>query len=254
MNLLFKKYRFFIPVMLWATLSLLVLFLWDGNQQRVKTANHEKAEDTAQLVAQQIGEAVNQSINRLSNLKSRLEVTGGGYFDYWYFDAAQIIEQQSSFDFVEWIDSNMVVQIIEPEEGNEEAIGLDISQLDYRREDWLTAKEDSVFNLTHWLELVQGQNAFLVDAPVYFDGQFQGTITAGMDFNTQFDNMLLGLDNYHLEVRDTQGTPFYHFGDSTGTETFADLEIKKVINIHGAGAINGSSALCQIFIFKTNSL
>ena len=133
---------------------------------------------------------------------------------YWDLDAKLIIEQNPSFEFVEWIDSNMVIQKIQPEIGNEPAIGLNISNLPYRRDQWIESALDSSINITEWVRLTQGGESFLVDAPVFYEGTFQGTITAGLVFNKHFDEVMLTRDNLCLNLYDHKGVQFYSRGDT----------------------------------------
>ncbi|MEX2477995.1 MAG: histidine kinase dimerization/phosphoacceptor domain -containing protein [Gracilimonas sp.] len=209
MKYLKQKYRLFTSLFVGLILSFSVLLIWYQNFQKIQEAKAIMVAETGQLLSQQFQESVIESVNTLENLKSRLEVTNGDYFEYWEYDASLIIEQNPSFLLVEWIDTDMVIRRAEPLRGNEKAIGLDISELDYRRTDWEKARDDSVTNLTHWLELVQGPNAFLVDAPVYFEGQFQGTITAAMDFTAQFNSIMAGVEQYNIELKDENGVVFY---------------------------------------------
>lgn len=213
-------------------LSVLVLILWLGNHRNIQQTQNNKVEEAAQLISFQFEKEVQDDINTLLNLKSRLEVTDGAYFDYWEFDAGNIVGKDSSIMFIEWIDSTMVIRKVEPLESNKAAIGLDISKLDYRRADWLQARKDSVVNFTHWLELVQGPNAFLVDAPVYYNGIFQGTITAGMNFTTEFNSVMKGLGQYHIEIFDDRNTLFYQFGDSKKQKVLRKLGVQKVIELN----------------------
>ena len=187
--------------------------MWYSNEKEQKRTKSRTVQDTGQLISQQFQSRVLESIETLQNLKSRIEVTDGDYFEYWEFDASLTIEQDPAFMLVEWIDSDMIIRRIEPVSGNENAVGLDISNLDYRRSDWEAARDDSLINLTHWLELVQGPNAFLVDAPVYFQNEFWGTITAALNFEERFDAILEGVDQYHVSLEDEFGSTFYEYGD-----------------------------------------
>ncbi|MBO6587151.1 MAG: PAS domain S-box protein [Gracilimonas sp.] len=233
MKQLFEKYRFISSALIGVVLSVIVILLWVGNKSNIEQSQENKVKETAQLVTLQFKSAVHDNINTLLNLKSRLEITGGSYFDFWEYDAGRMVNQDSSFLFVEWIDSSMVIRKVEPLEPNKNAIGLDISKLDYRRTDWLQAKEDSVVNVTHWLKLVQGPDAFLVDAPVYYNGVFQGTITAGMDFNPRFDLILQGLDQYRVKIYDSKGKVFYQHGDSTGISGLNGFSVEEKITLEG---------------------
>lgn len=229
-----EKYRLTISVVLAIVLSLLALTIWRYNQDTWEDSLSGKVEDTGQLLAQQFEVILKENISRLGNLKHRLELTEGDYFQYWEEDAARIIGSSNSFKFVEWIDSTMVIQRIEPFEGNEAAVGLDISQLDYRNSDWQKARTDSVFNITHWLELTQSGYAFLVDEPVYISGNFYGTITAGIDFTDRFNQVLQGLDEYNVQISDGTGTVFYTFGSTEGTDMYQGLMTTNQILVEDA--------------------
>jgi PAS domain S-box-containing protein len=229
-----EKYRLVISVGLAIVLSLLALTIWGYNQETWEDSLSGKVEDTGQLLSQQFEVILRENISRLGNLKHRLELTEGDYFQYWGEDAARIIESSNTFKFVEWIDSTMIVQRVEPFEENEAAVGLDISQLDYRNSDWQKARSDSVFNMTHWLELTQSGYAFLVDEPVYINGEFHGTITAGLDFTDRFNQVLQGLDEYNVQISDGTGTVFYTFGSTEGTDMYQGLMTTNQILVQDA--------------------
>lgn len=238
MNFKDEKYRVLISLLIGLILCFSVVFIWIQNHQKIQQSRTDKINETGQLLYQQFRGNVVETIKALENLKSRLEVTNGDYFEYWEYDASLIIEQNPSFLLVEWIDRDMVIRRVEPMQGNEEAIGLDISRLDYRRSDWEQARDDSLINLTHWLELVQGPNAFLVDAPVYFEGNFQGTITAAMDFTAEFDAIMAGLDQYHAVLKDENGVVFYEQGVSRDLSSVN--EFKAMINFSSENINSGN--------------
>lgn len=151
---------------------------------------------------------VKQNIKSLENLKQRIEMTNGSYFGYWEKDAGLILEQNSSFRFVEWLDSTMVIKKITPLEGNRAAVGLDLTKHP-RYPEWKNHVLDSTTNISPWTKLHQGGSAFLVDAPVYFDGVFKGSVTAGMDFTVPFNELVANLDKYAIQIEDEKGTIFY---------------------------------------------
>lgn len=215
-------------------LGILAILIWRVNQNKLEASFAGKVADTGRLISQQFDVTLQENVNRLENLKSRLEMTNGAYFEYWNRDAAQIVQTEDTFKFVEWIDSTMTIQRVEPYEGNEEAVGLDISLLDYRNADWLKTRSDSVFNMTHWLELVQGDYAFLVDEPVYINDRFYGTVTAGMDFTNRFNDIMQGLDEYHVKITDERGVEFFTFGSSDGIDEFRDLSVSQTIKVGDA--------------------
>jgi len=150
----------------------------------------------------------------LENLKQRIEMTHGSYFQYWERDAHLILEQNPSFKFVEWVDSLMIIEVITPLEGNEAAIGLDLSKHP-RNTEWRNHMRDSSTNISSWTKLHQGGSAFLVDVPVFFKERFQGSITAGMDFTNPFNELTSSLGMYAIEIQDENGTTFYSKNNPT---------------------------------------
>lgn len=196
-------------------LAAVVLLMWNSYTKNIHQGRRNKVEITGHFITDQLRHTVEDDILQLQNLKKRIEETNGEYGKYWGLDAGMIIEQNPSFKFVEWIDSNMIIRKIVPAKGNEPALGLDISNIPYRRDQWIKSRLDSSLNITQWAQMTQGGNAFLVDAPTYFQGRFQGTITAGLVFNDHFDNLMVGRDDFCLRLYDNLGEEFYSIGDTS---------------------------------------
>ncbi|WNH09186.1 ATP-binding protein [Thalassobellus suaedae] len=180
----------------------------------------ENVLQTGHLISKEFKNIIKTDIARLQNLKSRIEFTNGLYLDHWEKDARMLLEQNSSFKFLEWIDSTMVIKKIMPLIGNENAIGLDISKIEYRKDEWIKHTKDSLANITQWAKLTQGGYAFLVDIPVYFQNNFQGTITGGMDFKENFNKLTASLENqYSIELWDHKKVLFYDLNKNNKLKT-----------------------------------
>ena len=190
--------------------------VWRLNSTKLINSQQESINITGQYLANQFRSILMLNVQALDNLKGRLEETEGEYFEFWEYDAELMRKQHNAIMFVEWIDSNMIIQRANPYEQNKNAIGLDIGTLDYRKFDWLRAVADSTINITHWLKLVQGPYAFLIDDPVYYGTEFQGTITAGMDFTKEFEEVVRGNTELYIKVKDEDGSVFFAYGDSSG--------------------------------------
>src|SRR5690606_20095250 len=103
---------------------------------------------TGELLTKEFNNIVKSDISKLENLKKRLEYTNGAYYEYWEDDASLIIEQNPSFKFVEWIDSAMVIKKVNPYKGNEKALNLDISTIEYRKDEWIRHSKSGKTNIT----------------------------------------------------------------------------------------------------------
>ena len=201
---------------------IIVVYAWRFNYSNLIETRLANVKLTGELIIGKFETEIEGDIQILENLKARIEETNGDYFDYWEFDAELIRSQNTSFKFVEWIDSDMIIQRINPLEGNEEAIGLDIGSLDYRREDWLRHMRDTTTNVTQWLNLVQGYQVFIVDEPLYFGGDFHGSISAGLNFTEVLNVWSQEYPEYYITIKDEQGTRFYESGDTAGIENYRD--------------------------------
>ncbi len=217
MSFKFSKKELILPLLVFMTLMVVVVALWNKTLKTQESLLQNEIQTSGHLRSQEFYHSIENNIKALENLKQRIEITNGDYFKYWEEDAQLILDQNPSFKFVEWIDSSMVIRKITPLKGNEAVVGLDISKL-YRADEWREHSQNSKTNITSWVSLTQGGNAFLVDVPVYFEGRLQGTITAGMDFTNPFNQLAVDLDAYAVEIKDDTGTTFYAYNNPRTSE------------------------------------
>ncbi len=213
--------------LLTASISLFFFFDYQKVQKRIY---YQRLTDRAESVGKECTEKVQGALRDLQNLKSRIEVTNGQFFKHWAYDASLILDQNEAFLFVEYIDSSLVIRKVHPLEGNEPAVGLDISAYGERTKDWLKAGRDTLTNVTGWLTLSQGGQAFLVDAPLHYQNTFKGSITGGLNFNTSFKQLLGNqYSDYAFEFTDHNGQVFYTYNQPDTTaftkEQISETEI-----------------------------
>lgn len=184
-------------------------FAWNQYERSILAEQQTRLELTGEIFKEKISTNVGKVLSAVDNLHQRIEITQGFYFDFWPYDAELIISQNPSFEFIEWIDKRMAIRRVVPLEGNEAAIGLNIGELTYRNADWIRATSDNRINFTHWLELVQGENAFIIDVPVYLQNKLQGTITAGVNFDDALDQLHEEIPDFHCHLYDQHDSLFY---------------------------------------------
>jgi two-component sensor histidine kinase/sensor domain CHASE-containing protein len=230
LNTLIKK-PLLTAVTTFLVLAGFLIFNLNHERERLVSVQQQNITLSGEYLSELFTNTISQNIMTLENLRGRIEETEGSYFDYWEYDARLTLRQHPSFTLVEWIDSTGVIRRVEPEAGNEEAVGLDILQLDYRRDDWLRMKADSTTNFTSWTPLVQGGGAFLVDTPLYYGGAFHGSITAGMDFTQSFNEIMTGREMFNVEIRDDTGYPFYIYQNEPAAAGLRDISFEGSITI-----------------------
>ena len=215
-------------------LVLIFYFGWRVDQNQIREARTQTVESTASLLTELIEETVNENILLLANHKSRVEFSKELYFENFEFETNLLLNVKPAFTFFEWIDKDGVVQLIEPYEENREAIGLNILELDYRRDDWIEMKRDSTINMTPWTNLVQSGSAFLVDAPLYYNNEFQGSLTVGMDFTDEFNAIMAGRDMFNVEIRDENNRIFYEYSKNNSLSNGQFKSTQKLNFISGS--------------------
>lgn len=231
-NLIEKRFLNFLPIISFFVLFTFILIVYKLSIDRHASLIKAQVEETGALLSKEFKNIVNSDIANLENLKNRLEFTNGSYYENWENDANLLLKQNASFMFIQWIDSSMVIQKINPYENNKEALHLDISKLDYRNSEWLRHAERDQTNITSWLKLTQKGHSFLVDVPVYFNGRFQGTITAGMDFNANFNRLTNYLKNqYSIELYDDKGTLFYEVNRNIKHKTYGNIVFEDFLEV-----------------------
>lgn len=227
-----KQLDFIIAITTFFILVSLNITVYVASVNKYFAVIEEDLQHTGTLISKEFNNIVQTDVFKLESIKSRLEYTNGSYFENWEHDANLLINEDDSFRFIEWIDSLMVIRKINPLVGNEKALNLDISKLDYRRDEWVKHTKDDKTNITPWLKLTQSGNAFLVDVPVYFKNTLQGTISAGMDFNNDFDKLINYLENqYTVELYDDRNTLFYQKNSTIRLKTNRNLVYTNVIKV-----------------------
>ncbi|WP_338733014.1 response regulator [Mangrovimonas cancribranchiae] len=199
------------PIAIFIGLSTVAYFIWDKSIHDYQVRVKEQIQLTGTLSTKEFIKTINKEVQRIENLKNRLEISEGDYHKYWKKETNMILNQSHSAKFIEWIDSSMIITKITPIKENIEAIGLDISTVDYRRDDWIKHSKQKTINITPWSKMTQGGYAFLIDVPTYYNNAFQGTVTSGMDFTQNFNEFSKGLENFCIELTDHNGTAFYSY-------------------------------------------
>jgi signal transduction histidine kinase/CheY-like chemotaxis protein len=187
-----------------------MLLYWRSNE-KLDAEYSQQVQIMGRLATQDFQSSFTNNIVSLKNLRDRIVESQGSYFEYWERDAQRLVAQQKAFKFIEFINPKGVITSIVPNEGNEAAIGLDITQLSYRYPEWKKHSAKNTVNITSWLPLTQTGQAFLVDVPIYFNGKFHGTLTAGMDFTEAFNAISHNIRDHSINLADSQGNLFYQF-------------------------------------------
>ena len=214
-----SKNQYWIPLLCFLIPAGLCIAIYLNFKSGIPQRLSDQIQLTGSLAAQDFKRTVRNNVQAIHNLAERIEETDGEYYNYWKQDAQRLLRQNESLTFVELISSEGIIQDIYPRVKNKPAIGLDITKLDYRYSDWKTKSEQGLTNITQWLQLSQGGDSFLIDVPVYFGDSFDGTVTGGMNFNSEFDRLSYYLKDFAIKIEDEEGTVFYNYNNFDVAQT-----------------------------------
>ncbi|MDX1328146.1 MAG: hypothetical protein R3299_10630, partial [Arenibacter sp.] len=119
MTIKFSSKPLLLPAIVFLGLLTVVILLWNSSLDGHKELLQHRVDTNGYFRFKEFLSSCEDDIAALENLKERIEMTNGGYFDYWEEDAALILAQNPSFKFVQWIDSTMIIRKITPLAGNE---------------------------------------------------------------------------------------------------------------------------------------
>lgn len=143
-----------------------------------------KAEDTMHAVLEATARSTADSLKRelegrllaLQRISDRWATRGGTPEQEWRADVQNYLRDYHAFQAIEWIDPSFVVRWVEPESGNRQVIGTDISAEQRRRHALLMAMETRRARLSGPLPLMQGGVGFLAYAPIFRGDAFLGSV------------------------------------------------------------------------------
>lgn len=215
------KRTYFIAISASTVLALFCIFIYMETKKQLDQELEGQIQTLGTMIVTDFERIVRNNVHSLENLKDRIEESDGAFMQYFESDAERIIHQHPAIRFVEWIDKDGIIRKIHPLEENRAAYLLDIKPIQYRYEDWLSNSKNEQSNMTSWVKLTQQGNAFLVDVPIFIDGEFYGTVSAGMDFEAQFNDLNKNLKNLDIQLVDEEGNEFYRFNNLNSKE-FSD--------------------------------
>lgn len=210
----YRKYKFaLLSLILFLLLSMICFIAFNTAIQDKKQAKLKQLEIAGNLTYQDFKNIVGHNIVSLEHLRDRIVESDGDFKTYLQSDTERIIKQSQAIKFIEYIDSNGIITFVAPLDSNRKIINLDIKKIEYRYPSWRINSKDTLTNITSWVSLTQHGKAFLIDVPVYYNNKFQGTISAGMDFKNQFDNISSKQNVFSVLIKDDLGNIFYSYNN-----------------------------------------
>ncbi len=210
----FRNFKFaLLSLGLFLFLSALCFLSYYRTLNDQKQAKLKQLEVAGNITYQDFKKIIFHNIISLEDMRDRIVESNGQFKTYLKSDTERIIKQNQGIKFIEYIDSSGVINFVAPFNPNREVLNLDIKSVGYRYASWIKNSKDTLVNITSWVDLTQHGKAFLVDVPIFYNSYFQGTISAGMDFKEQFDNISSKQNLFSVQISDDVGNIFYSYNN-----------------------------------------
>jgi len=181
-------------------------------------------------VKNEISARLNSQILALLRLARHLEFEGKLDKEHWESDAGLYVSHYPGTQVVGWADPTLRVRWVEPAEGNQAVIGMDLGSEERRRKAIQTARERHQPSLAPAIDLLQGGKGLLVYVPVSWKDDFSGLIYGAFRIQDLFDNVLQNVaSGYSISIMEN-GERIYSRSSLTDNSYKARWERETTIN------------------------
>lgn len=209
-ELITEKRKVIFPLVIFVMAAAGSIYLYDTLVQQeygyIENMAHEESNKIERLLVVQ----VNEKLLSLERMAQRWEASGGTPEQQWRADAKNFVSQMKGLRAVEWVDSTYHVKMVEPAQGNEKAVGLNILFNKEREAALKGAAAKNTVTLTPPLDLVQGYKAILAYFPAHINNVFQGFVVGILSIEDFFGSIISRETGSHYAVYlSYNGNEFY---------------------------------------------
>lgn len=166
--------RIVLPVLLCAGVWLLTGVLWGVLRGQEDRALALAVEEYARHAAEQIEGRAAERLLPFARMAHRWERAGGGDEAGWRADAVEYHADHPELLAIEWVDETSRIRWVEPLEGNEAAVGLELNDEGTRAAARARSTATGMPAMSGVIELVQGGPGVLFFHPLWLGGELTG--------------------------------------------------------------------------------
>jgi len=176
---------------------------------------------------------IESQIAALERMAGRWTFDKGTNEKSWRAQARADVRDMPIFQAIEWVGNDFRVKLVEPLEGNEKAVNLDLGFEERRRKALINARNFNRTSVSNTVDLAQGDLGFLIYVPIRYDNKFQGFILGVVKVNRVLPLLidLQGLDkNFNIHIKEL-GRDIWSLdnGLDEGNSThYANLKIRNI--------------------------
>lgn len=192
-----------------------------------------RIEDRLGDYERQIQAALDHRIQSLERMADRWAVSGGADHEAWMADARNHIADFEDFQAIEWVDSDHVIRWVEPTNGNEAAINLNLNPPHASAPLLERAQETGEIQTTRVIDLAQGGKGFVVYCPIGRGEDNQGFIVGVFRLQRFFSNLVAPFtDQFKFTVYEdgdtvfSSGNPEVVIAENFPSRTLSDMGLR----------------------------
>jgi diguanylate cyclase (GGDEF)-like protein/PAS domain S-box-containing protein len=167
-----------LPLLIGFLLCLLVFARWKTLDLQERTELQNKVNAQTGYLASHIEADLRNRIPTLRRMARAWELRSGISKEEFAGEAGAYLSDVPGFQALEWVDKDSIIRWVVPLEGNEKAVGLNLSSEKTRRTALEKARIGRAPSMTAPIDLVQGGKGFLSFFPIYARGEPEGFILA----------------------------------------------------------------------------
>lgn len=178
------------------TFLLIVFFILAAS---LKHTNYLRFMESAEKESTILMSKMNADFNRILEAYYRMALRHE-YFSakdekFWYLDTKSYLNDYNFFKTIFYVDTKNVISRIVPEVGNENILGLSISDNVEQARYFDAAITERKAKITNIQKMVQGHDGFLLISPLFHDNEYVGALVANVDIELLF-KFLVGRTDY----------------------------------------------------------
>ncbi|WP_291844997.1 ATP-binding protein [Maricaulis sp.] len=175
------RYRLLIPL----SAALFCLLVFTALSLHIRSQEHYAVrvhlEEISTNLQYNLTERVDRDLTGLERMASRWVRSGGTDEAEWRADAMAYVTDNAELRSVQWANPAFRLEWVEPLEGNEAVLGLDILFEEYRARAVLQAVNTRRPNNSAAIHFLQGGTGFLAYFPLFLEDRFDGLIVGVFD-------------------------------------------------------------------------
>ncbi|WP_203291914.1 ATP-binding protein [Maricaulis parjimensis] len=188
-------------------------------------------EEIATNIRFNLADRVGDNLASLERMADRWMMSGGMTEDRWRVDAGAYVADQPELQAVQWANPDYRLAWIEPLEGNERVLGLDILFEPYRAQAVMEAVNNRRTNSSAAISLVQGGSGFLTYFPLFVEEEFDGLLVGVFNIDTLVQTSIPDVyPEYIAIVVGEAGNPI----QTTGTPATTDISAHRTVELPGS--------------------